>query len=66
MNSRDKNQLPDYFIFHRREEEKRRLLQAWRTGSAGPCVCLPGRVRTEVGEHLCSLMRTRESTHYDN
>ena len=52
MNSRDKNHLPDYFIFLRREEEKRRLLLAWKTGITGPYLCLPGRKRgrTQLSE----------------
>jgi hypothetical protein len=45
MNIRDKNHLPVSFIFHRREEEKRRLLRAWKTGSTDPYPCLPGRKR---------------------
>jgi hypothetical protein len=45
MNISDKNRISASFIFHRREEEKRHLLLAWRIVSTGPYLCLPGRKR---------------------
>jgi hypothetical protein len=58
MNISDKNRIPASFIFHHQEEEKRRLLRAWKTSSIGPYICLPGRKR---GEHLSSLRLTERS-----